>query len=279
MVSLAVNDSGIHFINDVRAEVLTCPPVGCPAKANVLAANVAGAQELVAVGDHLVVRSANAVYRVGPGGGSTPVDAYASSRSLTSDGTRYAYYTAEKGSTKIWRLDPAGDAGAEQVLDQNGAHGIATNGARIFFLFDDNSRELMRSCGVADCLNSTSDLVVSGRPTLDTAARLAATKDALFWTRSSGGETCSAVGCGSSTNLQAVPAARAIAVDETYVYFTARADGQNGSVERCSHAGCTDRVTLATGFKPQALVVTAGAIYWATENNGQTASAIWRLAK
>ena len=52
------------------------------------------------------------------------------------------------------------------------------------------------------------------------------------------------------------------------------------TVERCPRSGCgTNRVVLATGGYPHALVVSGNALYWATDNDNAIPASIWRLAR
>jgi hypothetical protein len=287
--SIAANTSGVYWVAHSGSEVLSCPPGGCVGAPVVFAAPFPNTVALTAVGSNLALLDdgdlrnlttpAGAAVLIYPTNGTT----LSSGSDVCTDGTAHVYFTALNGTRFATRILIDGGGLSGLIVNDNNLSAIGCGGGH--FLWDTfaSGIDTIFSCAdPADC--GAPATIVPGNGSSET--HIAATATQAFFTRRSPGTlaACSISGCVSPTQLLSSADLNGLAVDDTYVYFTS---GIGGTVSRCPHDGCGGMLTLLAKdqLNPHALVVTADAVYWATDAlpaggaDAGTPAAIYRVAK
>jgi hypothetical protein len=279
-VSIAADPVGVYWVAKNGTQVLACAPQGCSGAPTVLSGAFTSTVALVAVGSELAVLDQNDLQRVTTPAGAAAVLSLqlSAGTALCTDGTPYVYFQATSSAfPSVSRmLIDGGDPLPGAFVASNSLDTFGCGGGHVVWRTTLPADTIYACAEPADC-GAPASIVPSNA---GGEMHIAVTATEAFFTSRGAGtlSACPITGCASPTVLRTEPDLNGVAVDATYVYITS---GNGGSVTRCDQSGCaaSSKVLASNQTNPHALVVTQDAVYWATDADGTTGAAIWRIAK
>lgn len=270
--SIAVDGSGIYWANAKTAgEIVTCPLVGCGASPTRLATNQDRPSSLVLTPTHVAWLTGAGVRAVSKDGqGGVIVIRSSTFNSLAAAGSS-VYIGARSGF--VQRCSISGSC--TQTYSGSASVDALHSGRAGLYLLE--GHQSIRLCESVSCFASEAITLLAP---LDRASLLvidSSERNAL-WVEPGSIKTASLVeamapdasaDAVSTRVVASTPAASAIAVDDTYVYWI---DSEGGTVWRQSRAGGTPDLIASGQNRPGGIAVLDGRVFWTSTGDGAVRS-------